>query len=602
MSDNIFDKVNEFLHKKKEWYELPTILAVPHLIRMRDELRQKNLHDTEEPSLAKRGPNDPLPAGVKEERTNDGSYNDLGCPMMGATGRRFGRNVPLQHTAPDTANLMNPNPREVSRELMTRKEFKPATILNLLAASWIQFMVHDWFVHKTSDGRTHDIPLPAGDDFPLNPMRIKATEPDPAPAGSTHPPAYANQNSHWWDGSQIYGSDAATVAKLRTRVDGKIKLTESGRLVLDPKTGLELTGFTDNGWIGLSMLHSLFSKEHNTLCDMLKKKHPEWNDDQLYAKARLINSAMLAKIHTIDWTPAIMPHPTLVLALRTNWSGILGQDLQEVLKFLDENELLGGIVGSHADHHTAPYCLTEEFVSVYRMHPLIPDDIVIRSHVTGEKVAEYTLPQVSGTNGCKVLDNHSFLDFFYSFGVSHPGAIRLHNYPKHLQDLTRDGGERFDLAAVDILRDRERGVPRYNEFRRQLRKPPVKSFEELTDVPEWREEIRRVYKNDLEKVDLMVGLFCEPLPAGFGFSETAFRIFVLMASRRLKSDRFFTDDFRPEIYTPEGIAWIKDNNFTTVLKRNYPELAPALEGVENPFAPWKAATSRDSQRSTQQTA
>jgi hypothetical protein len=311
---------------------------------------------------------------------------------------------------------------------------------------------------------------------------------------------------------------------------------------------------------------------------------------------------MLAKIHTVDWTPAIMPHPTTVLALRTNWSGIAGEELQEVLKFLDENELLGGIVGSHADHHTAPYSLTEEFISVYRMHALIPDDYVVRSHTTGEKIAEYTLPEILGTNGCKVLDKHSFVDLFYSFGVSHPGALRLHNYPKHLQDLQREGGERFDLAAVDLLRDRERGVPRYNEFRRQLRKDPVKSFEQLTDNPEWREEIRRVYKNDLEKVDLMVGLFCEPLPKGFGFSETAFRVFVLMASRRLKSDRFFTDDFRPEIYTPEGIAWIKENTFRTVLIRNYPELAPALQGVKNPFAPWKAATSRDSQRSTQQPA
>ena len=59
---------------------------------------------------------------------------------------------------------------------------------------------------------------------------------------------------------------------------------------------------------------------------------------------------------------------------------------------------------------------------------------------------------------------------------------------------------------------------------------------------------REVYNNDLEKVDLMAGLYAEPLPEGFGFSETAFRIFVLMASRRLKSDRFFTDDYRPEIY------------------------------------------------------
>ena len=43
----------------------------------------------------------------------------------------------------------------------------------------------------------------------------------------------------------------------------------------------------------------------------------------------------------------------------------------------------------------------------------------------------------------------------------------------------------------------------------------------------------------------MTGLYAEPLPEDFGFSETAFRVFILMASRRLKSDRFFTDDFEP---------------------------------------------------------
>ena len=35
-------------------------------------------------------------------------------------------------------------------------------------------------------------------------------------------------------------------------------------------------------------------------------------------------------------------------------------------------------------------------------------------------------------------------------------------------------------------------------------------------------------------------------PTGFGFSDTAFRVFILMASRRLKSDRFFTTDWRTE--------------------------------------------------------
>ena len=55
--------------------------------------------------------------------------------------------------------------------------------------------------------------------------------------------------------------------------------------------------------------------------------------------------------------------------------GSPSDELQEVFEFLDESEILGGIVGSKADHHAAPYSLTEEFVAVYRMHPLIPDDV-----------------------------------------------------------------------------------------------------------------------------------------------------------------------------------------------------------------------------------
>ena len=78
--------------------------------------------------------------------------------------------------------------------------------------------------------------------------------------------------------------------------------------------------------------------------------------------------------------------------------------------------------------------------------------------------------------------------------------------------LLADDGEHLDLAAVDILRDRERGVPRYNQFRRLFHKDPVKSFDELTENPEWRRQLKAVYNNDLESVDLMTGLYAEPLP------------------------------------------------------------------------------------------
>ena len=570
---------------KKPWYERPRLFAMLELIDIRDEMRAKNLHDTEEPPLQAANPPSTDPA-VLGNRTDDGTNNDLKFPKMGAAGCRFGRNFPLEHVFPDTPNLLIPNPRTVSLELMTRDEFKPVPFLNLMAASWIQFMVHDWFVHARSETDAHQIPTGAGDAFGAH-IKVPKSVPAPAPAGSKRPPAYANLNSHWWDSSQIYGSDATMAAKLRTNIGGRLRIEPTGLLPVDPVTGVHFSGFTDNWWIGLAMLHTLFTLEHNHVCDLLAAQNPTWTDDQLYKKARLINSALMAKIHTIEWTCAIVPHPIIQKAMNVNWSGFSGEDRKEFLEILESQELLRGIVGSKADHHTAPYSLTEEFVSVYRMHPLIPDDYAFHSLATGRFLESQTLPDVSGRNTPAITERVTMQDLFYSFGISHPGMITLHNFPRHLQNLTRDNNERLDLAAVDILRDRERGVPRYNQFRKLLRKDPVKSFDELTDNPAWRKQLKEVYNNDLDKVDLMTGLYAEPLPPGFGFSETAFRIFILMASRRLKSDRFFTDSWKPEVYTEFGLDYVDKNGMLTVLQRHFPHLTPALSGVTNAFHPWK---------------
>jgi hypothetical protein len=570
----------------KEWFDLPYAAAAVRLVEMRTELRQHNLHDTEDPPLDMR--DTPASAEAYSTRTNDGTYNDLRCPRMGSAGVRFGRNVPLSETIPDTANLMNPNPRTVSLELLTRTTFQPAEIVNVLAAAWIQFQVHDWFVHKKGVWtNTHDIPLADADTWHERPMRVPVTPADtPKVPGSTRPPAYVNENTHWWDGSQIYGCTTAEQAALRVGRDGKIFVGPSGRLGFDAVTGKEVTGFTENSWVGLSLLHGAFALEHNAICDMLRRHNPMWDDERLFQQARLVNAALLAKIHTVEWSTAILPNPITQAALRTNWHGALG-DLQKVFSGLNDNELIGGIPGSATDHHTAPYSLTEEFACVYRMHELMPDDYTICSYETGKTLGQFTLPDMSGKRGRKILEQFKAEDLLYSFGTAYPGAIRLHNFPKHLQTLVKDNGEQLDLGTVDILRDRERGIPRYNQFRRLLHKSPVTSFEELTDNPQWAEEIRRVYNNDLEKVDTHVGLMAEPLPKGFGFSDTAFRIFLLMASRRLKSDRFLSRDYRPEIYTRQGIDWVEQTTMIDLLTRHFPAVAPFMKGIESAFHPWR---------------
>ncbi|WP_424094355.1 peroxidase family protein [Moorena producens] len=579
---------------KKPWHEFPTPLALLKLNKFRENMREENLHDTSQ--LPTKGePPEPTPSPDGRHlkiRTADGSFNDPNDPKMGMAGTRFGRNVALKHAYPDEKNLLNPNPRTISRKLLTRDEFVPASTLNLTAAAWIQFQTHDWFSHTFNDSEEKiEIPLEQDDPWPKEhrPLEIEKTPKDPTRSedDTKNPPTFINQETHWWDASQIYGSNQETIDKVRSHVDGKMIIGDDGLLPVNPENGIDIVGFDDNWWIGLSMLHILFVKEHNTICDHLKKQYPDWTDDDLFDHARLINAALLAKIHTVEWTPGILGHPALQVAMRANWWGMLGQEFKNRFGRLGDNEVVSGIVGSSTDHHTAPYYLTEEFVSVYRMHPLIPDEFQFYSVKDGKQLLTKDFFEVSGKRSRAILEQVDIADLFYSFGISHPGAVTLYNYPKKLQQLVRDNGEVFDLAAVDILRDRERGVPRYNQFRELIGRDRVKSFEEITEKPEWAKELREVYNNDIDSVDLMIGMFAENPPKGFGFSDTAFRIFILMASRRLKSDRFFTKDYTAEIYTQFGLDWIEKNTFISVVLRHYPSLAASLKGVENGFAPWK---------------
>jgi hypothetical protein len=157
-----------------------------------------------------------------------------------------------------------------------------------------------------------------------------------------------------------------------------------------------------------------------------------------------------------------------------------------------------------------------------------------------------------------------------------------------MQRLKTPDGQLRDMGTVDILRDRERGVPRYTAFRRLLRMTVPKTFEELTGGnKELAVKLSEVYDGDIDKVDTLVGSHSEPLPQGFGFSDTAFRIFILMASRRLKSDRFIAGAWNADMYTKEGFDWVQNTTMSDVLGRHFPQLKKVMPEKTNVFAPWE---------------
>ena len=580
------------LNRVVEWHRLPVPLALLNLDAFRQFLRRQNLLDTEPREAPPKARPVPPPPDEKVRvwRTFDGTYNDLSDPNMGAVGAAFGRNMKPDYR-PDLFD--EPNPILVSRQLLYRKTFLPARSLNLLAAAWIQFQVHDWVNHARHPLGRHDVrvPLPPGmpgwanrPGGPLDPeMRLAGNISLDEDGTDGVQRLFANSASHWWDGSEVYGSDSVKARALR---DGaKLRLSPEGYLPEDSK-GLEITGFSESWWLGLSGLHTLFAREHNLLCDELRAHYRGWSDDHVYHTARLIVAALIAKIHTVEWTPAILAKEAIDVGMRTNWNGPPANDwLTKLGLWLMDVHAMKGIPLTEPDHHAAPYSLTEDFVTVYRLHPLLPDDYSFHDHRTGRLVGQRNFVDIQGDKADEEMRALGLRNLLYSFGIAHPGAITLHNYPRSLQGFERDG-ERIDLSVVDLVRTRRRGVPRYNDFRAGLHKPRITKWEDLSSDTESVELMRDLYRS-IDEVDTMIGLFAETPPEGFGFSDTAFRIFLLMASRRLQSDRFLTVDFRSEIYSSFGMDWIENNGMTSVILRHCPELAPVLPREASAFAPWR---------------
>ena len=297
---------------------------------------------------------------------------------------------------------------------------------------------------------------------------------------------------------------------------------------------------------------------------MLAATYPEKDDQWLFDKARLVISALMAKIHTVEWTPAIIANPVTERAMYANWWGLVGnaeardkygaefdklaEDLAKsdswvrrilgldpkMSEALDNGKAIEwavtGLAGArNSDNAGVPFTLTEEFVAVYRMHPLLRDTVDV--YDIGSNVVSESIPLTETRDGDAedILDDQGGDRLWYSFGVTLPGALTLRNYPEFLRDLYVPGRGVIDLATIDIIRDRERGVPRYNEFRRQIGLTPINDFTDLTDDAEIVSELRRLYDNDVEKIDALVGQLAETVrPEGFGFGETVLSLTVFI--------------------------------------------------------------------------
>ncbi len=396
------------------------------------------------------------------------------------------------------------------------------------------------------------------------------------------------------------------------------------------------------------------------------------SDREIFEAARLVVAAEIAKIHTIEWTTQLLYGEPLFLGMNSNWFGLFNVEESDVSRVLrrmfDQDENIfsryagrlarwfgrgggegkensiysvfasgAGIFGLNnkreegiwwwkkdawditdpadlnrgVNHFGAPFNFPEEFTTVYRLHPLLPDVLEVRDAAEPNAI-KATVPVIDTVRGeaTPAMRRHGLSNWALSMGRQRLGLLHLQNHPQFLQNLEMphldSPSGKLDIAALDIIRDRERGVPRFNEFRRQIGLKTLTGFDDFVDQREqtpaaWRqaqqavvEKLRDIYGthtcddskvitsaqrwpdgapitdclgqpdgtevDNIEDVDMVVGWLAEyTRPWGFAISETQFHIFILNASRRLFSDRFFTSSFRPEFYSQLGYDWVINN-------------------------------------------
>ncbi|XP_042965102.1 alpha-dioxygenase 2-like isoform X3 [Carya illinoinensis] len=517
--DSFLFYVVHFVDKLGIWHRLPVLLGVAYLgIRRHLHQHYNMLHVGGINGQA-------YDADEFAYRTADGTCNHPSDDKVGSQGTFFGRNMP-----PSTSRygLLEPHPTVVATKLLARKEFiDNGDQFNMIACSWIQFMIHDWIDHLED---TEQVEISALDqeisssECPLNSFKFFKTK--KIPTGSPHPKIGSlNTRTPWWDGSVIYGNNNEGMKRVRTFKDGKLKISEDGLLQHDEK-GIPISGDVRNCWAGFSLLQALFVKEHNAICDMLKVHYPDLVDEQLYRNARLVTSAVIAKIHTIDWTVELLKTDTLLAGMRINW---------------------------------------------------VP------------------MRKLVGSEGERSLSRIGMEQMLVSMGHQACGAVTLWNYPSWMRNLVAhdiNGEDRLDpvdMATMEIYRDRERGVARYNEFRRNLLMIPISKWEDLTDDDDAVDALRELYGDDMEKLDLLVGLHAEKKIKGFAISETAFFIFLLIASRRLEADRFFTTNFNCKTYTEKGLDWVnKTETLKDVIDRHFPDMTRKFMRCSSVFSVWNS--------------
>jgi hypothetical protein len=473
-----------------------------------------------------------------EWRTIDGSNNNAANPTQGAARTQqirfgYGDRFPDDNGDVIITSPQRANPRTISNAIHGQSGSVPSQrLLTDWAFQWGQWVTHDMDLtvngpqnNILSDGTLGDFSiaiLDPTDPLGPNPIPFNRSEYAAGTGVNNVRRDVVNSITSYIDASNVYGSDPARTSALRTFQGGKLKTSAGGLLPLNTAglpnadqfgagSQLFLAGdIRANEQIGLTTVHTLFVREHNRLATKIGQLYSHLNDEQIFQLARRLVGAEQQIITYQEYLPAVFgfdfapnpddaPYDANVDASITNSFAHAAfrfghSEINETTLLVNNfNQVVGNL--SIRDAFFNPDILKNDPGNVGR----------ILKGLASQVGQEVDLQLVDGIRNSL-------------FGP--PGA----------------GG--LDLAALDIQRGRDHGLPDYNNLRGNYGLTPVDSFDDISSDPAIQQKLEELYVT-VDNIDAFVGALAEDHVPGTSAGPLLHGIVGNQFLRLRDGDRFF---------------------------------------------------------------
>ncbi|XP_044742236.1 peroxidase-like isoform X2 [Chrysoperla carnea] len=519
-------------------------------------------------------------------RTYDGSCNNL----KGTNGKAltsYKRLIPPMYSdgvqEPRRSITKRPltNPRYISAMINDDKLVTPIDRTKTLAFTlWGQFIEHD-LAHTVSRHMvSNDKPIQCCDmyDSSLSPrhihpdcMQIDISEDDPVYSSdyvscmryvrsqiTTNQQCkfshvnQMNEATHFLDGSHIYGNNEQKAKTLRRFQNGLLKTSSystneylqlSNNSEIDcqqSKNGICFTSGDSrvNYHPQLTIMYTIWTREHNRIAKELKRLNPTWNDEQLYQEARRIVIAEIQHITYNEWLPLLMGPNYEFDSNKYNPNidpSITNSFATAVLRFL--NSMVDGNIQ-----------LSDES----------------RNVIQTLKLSDYfNRPQI-------IVEDGYFDSIIRGFTSNKSPKSDLYFTQELTTKLFKGSYYGYDILALDIQRSRDHGLPSYNHYREACGLKRAQTFEQLKDVIHTNvvKSLQTVYQSP-DDIDLLIGLLAETTNItnkGKLLGPTGLCLLQEQLKRTQIGDRYFyTNQGQPKPFSREQLKEIEKVTLARVL-------------------------------------